>query len=69
MKVVTSQFQKNTKGFNDIVDITFEVQQFIVEENLHEGQMLVFINGATASISTIEYEPGLLKDVSVASQE
>ncbi len=25
--------------------------------------MLVFINGATASISTVEYEPGLLKDV------
>jgi secondary thiamine-phosphate synthase enzyme len=28
-----------------------------------EGQLLIFINGSTAAISTVEYEPGLLKDI------
>lgn len=63
MKVVTRQFQKSTRGFNDMVDITHETEQFVAEENLQEGQMLVFVNGATASIGTVEFEPGLLKDI------
>ena len=63
MKVVTKQFSKSTRGFNDIVDLTSEIELFIAEQNLSEGQMLIFINGATAAISTVEYEPGLLKDI------
>ncbi len=63
MKVITRQIQKSSKGFNDMVDLTREIEHFVSEESLREGQMLVFINGATASISTVEYEPGLLKDV------
>jgi secondary thiamine-phosphate synthase enzyme len=63
MKVVTKQFSKSTRGFNDMVDLTSEIELFISEQNLSEGQMLIFINGATAAISTVEYEPGLLKDI------
>ena len=29
---------------------------------MKEGNILVFVPGATAGITTIEYEPGLLKD-------
>ena len=63
MKVITKQVTKSTRGFNDIVDLTQDIEQFISDQNLIEGQMLVFINGATAAISTVEYEPGLLKDI------
>jgi secondary thiamine-phosphate synthase enzyme len=63
MKVVTRQVNKSTQGFNDIIDLTNDVEKFISEEDLQEGQMLVFINGATAAISTVEYEQGLLKDI------
>ena len=63
MKVVTRQIKKSTKGFNDIIDLTEDIELFVNEENLAEGQLLVFINGATAAITTIEYEPGLLKDI------
>jgi len=63
MKVITKQVSKSTRGFNDIVDITDDVESFISEQKLSEGQMLIFINGATAAISTVEYEPGLLKDI------
>ncbi len=52
-----------TKGFNDVIDITPQVKKFVREYGLQEGQLLIFINGSTAAISTIEYEPGLLRDL------
>ncbi len=63
MRIVTGKIFVNTKGFNDICDLTADVEKFIQKNSLHEGSLLVFINGATASISTMEYEPGLLKDI------
>lgn len=62
MKIQTFSFDVTTKGFNDIIDITAQVQKIIKENNFIEGNALVFVPGATAGISTIEYEPGLLQD-------
>lgn len=45
------------------MDITENVESFIKNQNLKNGQLLVFINGSTAAVSTLEYEPGLLKDI------
>ena len=62
MIVCTGKVETSSKGFNDIINITDGVQEFIEKNKLREGQLLVFINGSTAAISTIEYEPGLLHD-------
>ena len=62
MKIITTSFSLNTKGFNDIIDITKLVQHKITESEFIEGNVLVFVPGATAGITTIEYEPSLLKD-------
>ena len=62
MKIVTETFNVETRGFNDIVDITNYVQESVRNSDLKEGNVLVFVPGATAGITTIEYEPGLLKD-------
>ncbi|MCX7874687.1 MAG: secondary thiamine-phosphate synthase enzyme YjbQ [Melioribacteraceae bacterium] len=62
MKIETHSFEISTKGFNDIIDITSNVEKLIVQNNFSEGSALVFVSGATAGITTIEYEPGLLKD-------
>ncbi len=53
----------SSNGFNDIIDITPQVRQFVKENGLEEGQLLVFINGSTAAVSTIEFEPGLRQDL------
>lgn len=63
LKVITGSVQIDSGGFNDIINITEEVRQFVDKNSLKEGQILVFINGSTAAISTVEYEPGLLKDI------
>lgn len=62
MSVKTFEFSISTKGFNDIIDITSEVQKILSDSNFNEGNALVFVPGSTAGITTIEYEPGLLKD-------
>lgn len=63
MKVLTKSFKIKTRGNTDILDITSEVQKIIRDSNLKEGQATVFVPGSTAGITTIEYEPGLLKDL------
>jgi len=63
MKIITETLTINTKGNCDIVNITGEVQSIINKQKLSEGSATVFVVGSTASISTIEYEAGLKKDL------
>ena len=63
MKVFTDFIPISTKGFTDIIDITSEVANAIRRSEVRSGTATVFISGATAGVTTIEYEPGLLKDL------
>ena len=62
MNISTHSFEIKSKGKTEIIDITGKVQSIINENDYTEGSALVFIGGSTAGITTIEYEPGLLKD-------
>jgi secondary thiamine-phosphate synthase enzyme len=62
MEIQTHFININTKGSTDIKDISGDVQQIITESGLSEGNVVVFAGGSTAGITTIEYEPGLMKD-------
>lgn len=63
MKIITENISVNTLGNTDIIDITKNVINLIDKYNMREGNATVFVVGSTASISTIEYEPGLKKDM------
>lgn len=63
MTVYTEKFMINTRGFTDIIDITQKVKSAVYTHNIKHGNVVVAIAGSTASITTIEYEPGLLKDL------
>ncbi|MGK9477668.1 secondary thiamine-phosphate synthase enzyme YjbQ [Melioribacter sp. OK-6-Me] len=62
MEIKTYSFTVNTRGNSDIIDITAEVKEKLNETGFKEGSVLVFAPGSTAGITTIEFEPGLLKD-------
>jgi len=62
MEIETYSIQVETRGNCDIIDITNAVSNLISNHNFVEGNVLVFAGGSTAGITTIEYEPGLLKD-------
>jgi secondary thiamine-phosphate synthase enzyme len=66
MTVKMSSFKVKTKGDADIKDITEEVGRTIKESKINNGIACVFVPGSTAGITTIEYEPGLLKDLPLA---
>ena len=52
----------NSKGENDMVDITDQTLKAIQESKLENGIVTIFVPGSTAAVSTIEYEPGLIYD-------
>ena len=60
--VETYSFTIKTKGNTSLTDITGQVQDKLNAYGFVEGNALVFVSGSTAGITTIEYEPGLLKD-------
>lgn len=61
MKILTQSIQFSTRGRNEIVNITEEVAQLLSESELQEGQVLISAIGSTTGITTLEYEPGLVK--------
>ncbi|MGD9899901.1 MAG: secondary thiamine-phosphate synthase enzyme YjbQ [Calditrichaceae bacterium] len=63
MMIQTKKVGMKTRGFNDIINLTEHAREFVSENSFMEGQLLIFIAGATAAISTIEYEPGLIQDL------
>lgn len=62
MEIETYSISVSTRGNCEIVDITDKVSELIINNNFNEGNVLLFAGGSTAGITTIEYEPGLLKD-------
>jgi secondary thiamine-phosphate synthase enzyme len=50
----------------DVIDITGDIENFIGNTNHPKNAVIVHINGSTASVSTIEYEPGLVYDIKEA---
>ncbi len=55
-----------TKGFCDIVDITPQVCSIVGKSGISDGLVTVFCAGATGSVTTIEYESGVLQDLKAA---
>ena len=64
MKIIQNEITVSTRGHNDIKDLTPGVQRQLQASGLREGQALVFVQGSTAGVTTIEYEPGLVQDLS-----
>ena len=63
MKILTESLNFSTKGMTDIINITEELEHLLDDSKLKEGNMTVFCPGSTAAITTIEYEPGLIRDL------
>ena len=61
--VATSRFRVNTSGQGDAHDITDSVRRAIGEGGVRSGIATVFVVGSTASLTTIEFEPGAVADL------
>ncbi len=61
--IFTDTLVLNTKGFGDTIDITESVTKAMEKSGIENGLATVFCTGSTGTITTIEYESGVIKDL------
>ena len=59
----------STKGSSDILDITHHVDAVIDRSSIENGLVTVFCPGSTGSVTTIEYESGMVRDLQKAIEK
>ena len=59
----------STGGNTDIKDITEYAGAVTEGSKIQEGQLSIYVAGSTAGLTSIEYEPGLVKDLRDAWQK
>jgi secondary thiamine-phosphate synthase enzyme len=61
--VKTEYIDVSMKGYTDIRDITPDLKRILDKCQIKDGIITVFVPGSTGGLTTMEYEPGLLKDL------
>ena len=70
MKAFSATFQRHTRGRDEIQDITGDLQKIVEQSGVRTGQLTAMVIGSTASLSTLEFEPGLVKhDIAAALEK
>ena len=63
MPVKTSSISLDTRGNTEVVDLTQQVAGIIRQAGLANGIVTVFCPSSTSGLTTLEYEPGCVKDL------
>jgi len=63
MAVIRESFKVSTRGDGQMLDVTSDVSEAVRRSGLGAGTVTVFVPGSTASLTTIEFEPGLVEDM------
>ena len=63
MKTQFFEIDIQTTNGTDILDITPYAEEKVLQSGIKDGSMTVFISGATAAVTTIEYESGVVNDL------
>ena len=69
LKLATDYIELETSGHTEIVDITDRVHQKLFVTGLTEGIANMFSVGSTGGLTTVEYEPGLVRDLKELFEE
>ena len=64
--MVREEILLETRGFNDVIDVTDRVRQVVSASGIVDGTVHLFTPGATAGVTTIEFEPGCVADLKAA---
>jgi secondary thiamine-phosphate synthase enzyme len=60
--VATESLRFDTKGDADMVNLTEQVRLAVKRTGLRAGTVTIFVPGATGAVTTLEFEPGVVKD-------
>ena len=61
--VYQEEFKLNTAGHAAMNDLTESVSAIVARSRIESGTVNIFNVGSTGAIGTIEFEPGLLRDL------
>ncbi len=61
--VITKFLTVSSNGFSHVLNITNEVAEIVNKSGVTDGIVTAFASGATAGITTTEFEPGLKQDI------
>jgi len=67
--IFSEMISLKTKGFSDFIDMTPHVLEVLKRSGIEDGLVTVFCPGSTGSVTTIEYEPGVLRDLQKAIEK
>ena len=66
MTVHSAELRCSTRGDCDVVDLTADVQAVVRQSGIEDGTASVFVPGATAAVTAMEFEPGGVLDLRAA---
>jgi len=69
MMTFSETISLSTKGFSDILDITHHVDAVTDRSGIKNGLVTVMCSGSTGSVTTIEYESGVIRDLQKAIEK
>ncbi len=64
--MILTKYLEFQTSIRDVVDLTGKVEAEVRESGLKAGIVVVFVPGATGAVTTIEHEPGLVRDIRAA---
>lgn len=64
--IYSEYINRDTKGFNDILDLTDDVKRIVARSGVYNGLVTVAVSSSTSAITTLEFEPGLIADLRTA---
>ena len=67
--VMTDFVEFSSAGNGEITLITPSVREILARSGLRDGTLTVFAPGATAAVTTIEFEPGVVHDLQTVLDE
>jgi secondary thiamine-phosphate synthase enzyme len=66
MAIKSKEIIVQTTSKTDVIDITLEIHKVIAGLGIEDGIVILFVPGSTASLTTIEYESGVINDLKKA---
>ena len=66
MAVHAGLLRLSTQGNGEVVDLTEGLRRVLAQSGVRRGVVTVFAQGSTLAVTTIEYEPGAVQDLSEA---
>jgi secondary thiamine-phosphate synthase enzyme len=61
--ILTTELRFSTRGDADIIDLSQPVAAAVADFGSGDGQVVAFVRGSTAAITTMELEPGGVADL------